>query len=495
MSDRESAPPSFGDELLIRAADQSYEAHNWANALHLYQTVHDKNPMLSRTSALGLAIGHCRIELADDGELDELALEDAAAGGSVREAVLITKLRFRAYMLCRSGEFARACCLLRYLARFDPPIADAYRTGTARKAALAHDLTSGQGEPPFLGAVGLSDERVVAARARWAGRRLLLVARRHFIDNPSRQYELVDNLGRSAGRFGLTVREFNAAIRDEGGAEVESYAERLRAAIADFRPDILLYDELFESGISSFGGLGAEQIAAVLRDARRTFGLRVVKSLPDAWQVPADRLFHGLGDSVDLVHHCHPLILDRAAAQQPPGVFCYVFPYDLPDSTVPPGAIQRACFVGSINAANIARLFWWAEAGKRGLPLDFLDADHLRPEHRSDLAYADLLRGYRVAVNFTRRPTGATILTGRTLQVPLCGGVLLEEASLDTAYFLTPGAHYLPFETLDELAALTDEMLRDDARRTRLATEGQRWVTRHFSGDWFWAGLLERALG
>jgi glycosyl transferase family 1 len=76
--------------------------------------------------------------------------------------------------------------------------------------------------------------------------------------------------------------------------------------------------------------------------------------------------------------------------------------------------------------------------------------------------------------------------------VPLSGGALLEQDSIDSAYFLTPGEHYEPFATIDDLSAQLDRLLGDPARCARLAAAGRAWVTRHFTGDYFWAGLIRR---
>jgi hypothetical protein len=157
--------------------------------------------------------------------------------------------------------------------------------------------------------------------------------------------------------------------------------------------------------------------------------------------------------------------------------------------------VPRAGFVGGLHPGSIARLVWWAECARADLPLDFIEARHDAAMQRSDLDYVNLLRAYRLSVNFTLRPTGARILTARTLEVPLSGGVLVEEDSADARYFMSPGVHYVPFETLPDLADTLAALLPDTPRRRQLATAGRAWVTDHFTGDHFWAGLLGRLYG
>jgi hypothetical protein len=214
--------------------------------------------------------------------------------------------------------------------------------------------------------------------------------------------------------------------------------------------------------------------------------------LPDAWQTPADRLYRGLGRYYDLLTHVHPAALHHASAAERAATFCFPFPFAQPTPTAPTHGIARACFVGTINAECPGRLAWWAEAVRADVPLDVFLTDHGAAVQRSDLDYVNLLHGYQVSVNLTRRHTGMRIITGRTIETPLSGGLLLEEDSEDTRYFLTPGVHYEPFNTLAELTARVPELLADPARCRRIAAAGEAWVKRYFAGDYFWAGLLER---
>jgi hypothetical protein len=247
--------------------------------------------------------------------------------------------------------------------------------------------------------------------------------------------------------------------------------------------------------MSSEPELLREQIEAIFSMARQQLGIRVVNSYMDAWQPlqrGPDMLFRGLGSAFDLIQHGHPAALGAGAADQNARSYCYMLPAWVPAPSVAPGTVPRACFAGSITWFNISRLAWWAETARRGLPIDFYETLHYEGTPRSDQDYADLLAQHQVALSFTRRSNGPTITTGRTLDIPLVGGVLVEENSADTAFFLQPGLHYVPFESIDDLAALLPALLADPARRECIRSAGQRWVQTYFTGDYFWAGLLRR---
>ncbi len=106
--------------------------------------------------------------------------------------------------------------------------------------------------------------------------------------------------------------------------------------------------------------------------------------------------------------------------------------------------------------------------------------------------YANLLCEYQLTVGLTRRANGVNIVTARSIETLAVGGVLVEEDSFDARYFLKPGLHFVPFKTWADLSEIIPWLLKSPNYRQHLAREGQAWVQRHFSGDWFWAGLLDR---
>ena len=474
-------------DLLRGLADRFYQEGNWASALNLYRNVLATDAGASAELGYRLAIGHCEIELADPATLGGLALEADAPSGSERERIIAARLRLRARDLCRAGDAARAARLLRLLATCDPPIAEAYAAAIDAPPSTAAPA-AGDRDPPFLG--DLADLDVEAVKRRMRGLRVLLGFRRFYYDMPERRYEPPDLFARSAAAFGLTVDALDLSALEQDTAGL---ATALYERINEFRPDVIVYEGLFTAGASAVDETVASHVGTVLDVARRYLGVRVVKCVLDAWRVPADRLFRGVGSVVDLVHHGHPAILERVGDARR-RVFCYVPPLDLPTPTAEAGTLPGACFAGTISAASIARLVWWAEAGARNLPIRFYETDAAAPAERPDTAFADLHRAHQLCVNFTRRSGGAPILTWRTIQTLLAGGVLLEERSRDSAHFLKPGIHYEEFATIAELAAVMERLLGDPEARARLAAAGAAWARRYFTGDYFWAGLLDRLL-
>jgi hypothetical protein len=480
---------------LLAEADRRYAARDWAGALERYRHVRALDPAV----LVSFPIGHCAIELAPADALDA-PTERPFLLPIERDLQRVLDLRVRIVELCHAGDADRAARLLRFVAEADRSVQAAYDTlNKGPTACLTFlDRVPEPADPPFVTRLLVPEAAIAAVKARHAGQRMLLVCQRYG-DDPARRHDLIDNIARSARAFGLVVHEVNSHVLRPGTTNEEFPPYLMREIIA-FRPDLIVYDDLFHLGISAATPPVAEAVGAVLAQVRGLLGTRVIRTLPDAWNTVLQgdaHLFRGLGTSVDLLHHSHPAILGRGAPTEQAATFCYPYPTSLEPPTVPLGSVPRACFAGTVHSASVARIVWWAEALRAGLPIDFaitlpFDTPLLKSAPIADVAYSNLLGGHQLAINLTQRLGGTRILTGRTMEVMLAGGVLLEENSVDSAYFFQPGVHYLPFESLADLRILIARLLSDAPRRRAIAEAAQRWAQRYTSGDRFWAEAFAR---
>ncbi|MBI3513232.1 MAG: glycosyltransferase [Proteobacteria bacterium] len=397
----------------------------------------------------------------------------------------------RALDWCRAGDFLRATVLLRYVAPVDQPTRAVYADGLlVRRWDWAKLLTTPDHEPPgFITDYAIDALPIGHLKARHAGKRLLVVRRFAYTKE---QYGVGDNLRRAAIRFGLVVHELDS-VRLPGPAG-DAFIAELYRTIEDMRPSVIFWDELFLSGISA-EPRHRDDVAQLLATVRRRFGVRVIKYYGDVWYIMTHmphQLFEQLGDCYDLVNHMHPAIRHVGTDAERQAVFCCPTPAEITPPTEPYGTIPRACIIGSIHPGGIPRIVWWAECVRAGLPLDFIETFRHGPYQLSDQEYVNTLRRYQLSITLSLRDTGTRIFTGRAHDIPLAGGVLLEEHSEDTHYFLQAGVHYAAFETLPDLAALIPEMLADEARRQRIAAAAHAWVARYYTGDCYWAGTLSK---
>lgn len=149
-------------------------------------------------------------------------------------------------------------------------------------------------------------------------------------------------------------------------------------------------------------------------------------------------------------------------------------------------------FSGGVEYANWYRAFWLTAIEEAALPLRVILSTH---QHEGP----GVLDGYRrfmqrlakagTALNFARRADGATTLTGRTIEVPAAGGLLVQERSDDIDRFLVANRHYLRFETLDDLADIVHLLRREPDLAESIRKAGADFVRERYSDEKIIAAL------
>ncbi|MBV8168993.1 MAG: glycosyltransferase family 1 protein [Alphaproteobacteria bacterium] len=467
-----------------------YERRDWRAALALWSACEaaDGASLDSR-----VAITHCRIELADPANLSAIGLGTAPGRDQGHTAAYAHQVRTRAFQWLAAGDALRASQLTRLLAAVEPQLAEVYRDCIASGdlgAPLAEPAELGQ-PLPFERDAPLGDAEAQRLVGTLRTKRVLLVMR-----------QLLNYAGGAveADLFRQHITSLRAlgiepAVLDAHYMTTQDrrhlFPEQLRAQIAAQPPDIIYYDDLLVSGMGGDPNL-LPAILDILYRARRDHGTRIAVTYPDAWYDGMDALLEAGREVADLFHICHPALLARLAPETRAKVLCFPYPCTdpRPADARPPAELDRACFVGSINWATMPRLVWWTEIGRSGLPVDVHPT--LSWAERSAADYAALVARYKVVLNLTRRANQRRVLTQRALEAPLFGSLLLEEFSEDTAYFLRPFEHYVPFANLVQLGTRLPQLLGDSVLRERIAQRGSAFVRRHFSGLPFWARLYAR---
>jgi hypothetical protein len=228
----------------------------------------------------------------------------------------------------------------------------------------------------------------------------------------------------------------------------------------------------------------------ILDDARRARRLKVVGTYPDSWFGGLAPAIGAAARSADLIQFSHAGLGARLSPRFARKLWCYLPPFPDARGAVPAPAVPlpRAAIAGRINWTNEARLVWWSEIAAAGLPVDLHPT--IYGHERSAAEYADLLGRYAVSINVTARTNDVGIVTGRTIEALLHDTLLLEQQSTDTAYFLRPFEHYVPFTTLAELTARLRRVLEDAPLRERITRAGAAWARHYFGGAQYWARLF-----
>jgi len=475
----------------LAAAHQAYFVQrDWPAALELWRAAEAGAP---HSLDVRLALTHCRIECADPAELATISIGDIppARGGWLDQYGHL--VRTRAFHWLHAREPARAAQLTRLLAVADPHIARFYQEAIIPRGAPTPITPPARADAetplPFQRELALDDATAEALVERHRARRILLVVRGYQETGQGVVESDVCRLLRGVAQFGVATELFDSHPRAPD-ARTE-FAMALRAAIAAFQPDIIIYDDLLVSGPSA-DPTTQPLILELLDAARRSFGARLVLTYLDAWYDGMEALIETAAGLADLVHMPHPGLLARVPPALAARIFCY--PYPVRDLRRPAYIrdvpLPLATFIGSINWANMSRLVWWAEIARLHLPVDLYPT--LSPSIRVPSHYAELMGSYAISINLTRRANERRILTNRTIEAPVFGSLLLEEATEDTNYFMRPFEHYVPFANLGELAVRLGQLIQDAPLRERIRHAGSAWARRHFGDLHFWARLFWR---
>lgn len=477
--------PSESGPSVAQAYSLYLEHRDWPAALAAWQAIEEA---AGASIESRLAIAHCRIELADDAALPDIVVGALPSAGGARRDDIAALVRRRAYE-CLLTERPRSAQLTRLLAAADSHLQHVYATAILPQSP-PRPLPDPPASPPPLPFEedAVPDDDVAALIERHRHRRVLLLMRFHPAPGHTAVVaDSVHNMRACLDELGITHVSLDSHPAHHEHAD---FADRLRRTIADAAPDIILIDDPITTGVT-VDPAHAETVLATLA-AARAGGAKLVAQYPDGWHPAIPALINRLADQLDLIVMVHGAQFGRLSATAA-GKLLY-FPFPVVDPR-PPGSMPtvlkpRACVLGRINWANEARLVWWNEIVRRGLPVDIHPT--VFGEERSRVDYAHLCGSYAINIDLTMRTSGVRILTGRTIEVPLYGSVLLEEANEDAAYFFRPHDHYVPFSTLHELEARLETLLADAPRRQRIAQAGQDWARRQFTGRQFWAQALRR---
>ena len=474
-----------------RAHDLYFERRDWSRALLQWQIRAKLGPPTIESQ---LALAHCEIVMGVDRDHPEIGLSNPASASNGRLANYAHRIRTSATAYLMEGNGARAAKLARLVTAVDPHFRSVYERqilpGPEAGPIDIPDPARDREPLPFERGRPFAAADARAVLARYADRRVLLFTAR--ANAAIQEDTLCRYLRTSVETVGLAIRIVESH-NWQADAAIQT-PEVLRAAIEEFRPHVIVILDALISGASSYDQT-RPAILAVLHDARHRLGAKVVFSYTDAWYGGMPELFDAIADHTDLFHvifaGVQPRLTPRVAAK----TFC--FPLPCPDPRAPdaPRPAQRAGagFVGSFSWSNQARLAWWSEIRRLGLPIELRFhniAGQLTPE-----AYAELIASYPISVDFAARITGDQVLTLRAIEAPWFGSLLLSEAAADTAYWMRPYEHYVPFATLHQLAGRLRILMENAPLRERITRAGTAWVQSQFSAHQFWARLLHRLDG
>ncbi|SMH41553.1 glycosyltransferase family protein [Azospirillum agricola] len=285
-------------------------------------------------------------------------------------------------------------------------------------------------------------------------------------------------------------------LRAHGRAEMD---RRALAAVAEFRPDLVIYSATWEHENLSPGVLKA------IRDG----GTPVVSMLWDSWIEPTTAEAELLGSSSILVvgDSLHTYLRCRTVAERlTPQTRIVFFGGQVFTDLLRPLPDEPKQFdvtlLGS-NEGDRARLvdYLTEELPKRGIRFNKAGglvnsrkgAFKLTDDWVSWEEYVRIINRSSLCLNSRTDPARVQI-KGKIFDYMACRVACLTDANVETRRFIPDGAAAL-FDGHEECLAQILRLLGDDAERERIAAAGHRWLTETFGYQAFWSGILRTALG
>lgn len=387
----------------------------------------------------------------------------------------------------RGQQLGHACALLgRAAMTLDPR-----REALIRSIFDHHQRAFEEGvePPPHAGIYGAGGPPDAAPRPR-----VLMLLARHINANPMYvESDVFYHFSRTAEAAGLDARVFEAdpLIYDSpkrfpyGEGLIAASRRALEAEIAQFRPDVLLFEGNFEPTRRTLD-------AAWLQAVRRQYGCRVATILTDCYD-STPNLYATWADASDVLilfnrETTHPLRSDQAEKT----FHACGIPFDARlFAASEADKVDEMVLVGTDHRSR-ADLAGMLEA--HGVPV----AAHLHTRMANEAPatdeYGEILRRAKMTLNSGRveATRSLAIVTGRCFEAILSRTTLLEEAGSGLETYFFPFVHYVPFANMAQLVLFSHFLIKNGDYRRRIAEQAFTWHQQHYRSDQFWTALLAR---
>ncbi|MEE2745923.1 MAG: glycosyltransferase, partial [Pseudomonadota bacterium] len=110
--------------------------------------------------------------------------------------------------------------------------------------------------------------------------------------------------------------------------------------------------------------------------------------------------------------------------------------------------------------------------------------------------YADHLRLSKISINFSKPVFDEPNYQckGRTMEIALCGALLIEQKNPETPIWFVPGLDYVEFESDSDLLDKVNYYLSHETELSEIANNGCYKATSQFSAVNYWNRIFERLL-
>ena len=331
------------------------------------------------------------------------------------------------------------------------------------------------------------------------GRRILLILRENYFESSdSRKSEIKKHFCASTETLGMDVSFFSANpfihyASGDKGARIRALTDLVKL-IQETKPEFVVFENLCAQPGDTL--LTPEHYAETLARLRSAFNFKLIAMYPDAWS--PESIFglscaEAFADTIWHLSYSSHLKFNEAIQKKSAVV---PFPYSFTFGDSQPERDLGATFMGAAQAYNFLRPLWFMAIEDGHIPFKLILTQPIKQPGRLTLTnqeYAALLRRIRISVQFSARDVTTKILCGRVWESILAGCALLEEDNIETRQLLVPYLHYIPFNSIHDLAVAVACLEKYPEEREALAQQGFDWGTRVLDPGKLWAHVLLKA--
>jgi hypothetical protein len=208
----------------------------------------------------------------------------------------------------------------------------------------------------------------------------------------------------------------------------------------------------------------------------------------DAWQPQTKAMMTSMMPYFDHIWCPMPSSMDDIAVVHRGNAILFPFPQGVSLSEI--SRIRGTAhdrnsigFSGGIGLANPARINWVAALAPYGaVNVEISPHIYRNPDPVADyIEYLTRSAKHKTGLNFSVRYSGARVATGRGFEVPLVGGLLLQEYADDMRYYFTPDEHYLEFTDFGSLIDRVEWLACKPTEAAKLSAAGQNYFDNFYS--------------
>jgi len=280
---------------------------------------------------------------------------------------------------------------------------------------------------------------------------------------------------------------FNAAHPDSlhAGRKPKSAAlADFDAHITRFRPEVIVMDGLFLPTETTIGVDDLHRLKA-------RHGFKLINLITDAypplpnyaahWAPVTDLTVTFTGDDDDSYR-------SAVAAGATFAAPCQALAASLISETPEPHKTVDLLYAGS-RTRN--RDFWCAHAATAGIDMTVVIGDRRKELAQSEPDFYEMLGRAKLALSSGFVTPQLDIVVFRPFEAAASGAVTLHNGRALERCFV-PYVHYLPFDNVHELVALTRFLLADEARRQRIREAARQFRHDHYRDELFWRAIFGR---